>query len=159
MKWMLTVGLMTFSFGAVAADSPSVDTYLQQLKDTAMTCTGMASDISLRQKLAEERYEQDRASYGSASTTPSPYGDTKATVANVEKVKGCISDAQKKGADIYKAFTAAIKDQRTKVDAKDVFIAWVAYINSITISEELVGANEQSALHEAQARLKADALL
>jgi len=160
MKGVIFTAALLMVSSVASASADDVSAYLKNLEDTAQQCSSLASGIALDNKLAQMRYEQDRRNYGAdANGTPNPLDDLASEAANVNKVEGCKTAADSKGAQIYKDFIAGTKSQQMRADAKEVFSAWLADVNTIHISDEVETTRERSALNEAQSKLRTDALL
>lgn len=74
-------------------------------------------------------------------------------------VEECVSDAETRGADAYKAFIASTKDAPLKTSAKNLMAKWLAFTGTIRpTSQGYVGDRELAELHQAEASFKVDSL-
>lgn len=146
MRIILVLPIMLVSMATFAATD--VNDYVAQLRETIQPCWSMADEIDLQQRLGNVDASTD-------ANNPSNI------IANVGKVNACVSDAQDKGAEIYKVFSSGIKNKSIRVDARNVFSAWLAYTKTVHIldpDDRLKANNEETALNEAESTLQTDAL-
>lgn len=83
---------------------------------------------------------------------------SEAIVAGTDAIIACKDQAKLKGAELYKAFIANVKDVQIKADAKSMFSAWVAYVGIVTGSLDESDSREFTAYRLAASTLETDEL-
>lgn len=83
---------------------------------------------------------------------------SEAIVAGTDAIIACKDQSKLKGAELYKAFIANVKDAQFKTDAKSMFSAWIAYVGIVTGSLDEGDSREFTAYRLAASTLETDEL-
>lgn len=118
-------------------------------------CTSANSLARMDQQLASDHSALMLRLNG---TTPD-FAAEEAKVMSDEKIFiACKESARTKGEALYRAFLATTRSAQIKTDAKQLFVAWIAYLGVATGEASDYGTSESAAYGKAVATLDVDAM-
>ncbi|UJJ57100.1 hypothetical protein [Rhodanobacter denitrificans] len=153
----MILGLLAVAAGLFMASTETLasersDAFLKSIDKEAATCELMAFTNHLNLKT----YEMQISSHENGA---SMQGGMDLMEANSAKEMQCVRDARAAAKEIFKNYAASEGNEKLKLDAKDVYIAWDAALPYRVHEGASSGRPELVSYRKAVATMNADGLL
>lgn len=146
---------LTTSMPAFADSQSDAKTFEGDLSYALSVCTSANRLARMDQQLASEHSALTLRLNG---TTPDYAAEDAKLMSDEKKFSACKESARAKGETIYRAFLATPRSPQLKIDAKQLFVAWLAYVGIATGEVDDYHTVESSDYGKAVATLDVDAM-